>query len=77
MDDRVNTAIQQRHKHVEDRAVRYREGEITATSPLTITVGGVPLPNVKTLAGWTPAVGNKVAVLTWGNDLIVLPGAIV
>lgn len=54
--------------------VRYRQGEVTAVSPLSVALGGsdVSYTNVKTLRGASMSVGNIVACLTFGNDVLVL-----
>lgn len=55
-------------------SVRYRQGEITDLDPLSVDLGGsgVPHTNVKTLPAGELEVGDIVAVLTFGNDLLVL-----
>lgn len=55
-------------------AVRYRQGEITSLSPLSVDLGGsgIPYTSVRALPGSALAIGDVVAVLTWGNDLLVL-----
>lgn len=55
--------------------LRLREGVVTATSPLTITVGAsaVAIPNVRRLSSYSaPAVDDVVMILQAGADLLVL-----
>ena len=56
--------------------VQEREGTVTDDSPLTITLGGastdVEFVDVPYLASYTPTVSDRVAVLTWGNAILVL-----
>lgn len=53
---------------------RVRKGQVTATNPLSVTLGGatVPASNVKALDNTAFVVGDLVSVLTFGNDMIVL-----
>lgn len=55
-------------------SVRYRLGVVTATSPLSVALGGsdVPHTDVRCLHGVSLAVGTAVAVLTWKGGLLVL-----
>jgi len=47
-------------------------GMVTATSPLTVTIGNVDHANLKKLSSYTPSVGHRVLVLHSGADLVVL-----
>jgi hypothetical protein len=53
--------------------VRLRYGTVTSDDPLTITVGGAAdeFVGVKTLETGL-GVGHSIAILTQGNDLLVL-----
>lgn len=59
---------------LERRGVRYRQGTVTALSPLSVALGGssTAYTSVKQLERGPLAVGDVVAVLTFGNDLLVL-----
>ena len=54
--------------------VQEREGTVTDDSPLTVTLGGsdVEFADVPYLASYTPTITDRVAVLTWGNAILVL-----
>lgn len=52
---------------------RLRVGQVTATAPLTITIGaGAPIANVRRLTSYTPAVNDVVAVLHDSTAVLVL-----
>lgn len=70
--DVINDLIRRLDK-LERTAVRYRAGEITDTSPLSVALGGsdVAYEDVRALAHG-PTVGDQVAALVFGNDLLVL-----
>jgi hypothetical protein len=74
MDDRTLRELLERISALEQRSVRYRQGVITDTSPLSVALGGsdVSYESVKQLEGTVLAVDDVVAVLTFGNDLLVL-----
>lgn len=57
---------------IEGVSVRFRTGEITGVNPLDVALGGssTSYEDVKSLS--LVAVGDTVAVLVWGNDLLVL-----
>lgn len=78
MDARTERNIIERLNKLERNAVTVRRGVLTDDVPLTVELGGstVPYADVKTLASWTPNIGDDVLVLRWGKDLIVLPGEI-
>jgi hypothetical protein len=62
-----------RVQRLERGSVRVRVGEVTDDSPLAVSLGGadVAYEDVKSVvAGLT--IGDTVAVLLWGGDLIVL-----
>ena len=67
-------ALARRVERLEQTAVRYRQGVVTATAPLSVALGGsdIAYTDVKQLAGVTLAIGEPVAVLTFGADLLVL-----
>lgn len=54
--------------------VRYRQGEITDTSPLSVALGGsdVPLEGVKAVDASVLDEGDIVSVLTWARDVLIL-----
>lgn len=64
-----------RLKALEDAQVRFRKGTVTSVSPLSVALGGATTPYVGVRSLGPVAVGDLVAVLTFGNDLLVL-GAI-
>ena len=74
MDEGARRALLQRINALERQQVKYRQGVVTDDSPLSVALGGseIPYTNVKRVAGGTLAIGDVVAVLTFGNDLIVL-----
>lgn len=53
-------------------AVRLRIGQVTATSPLTVSVGGSATPQAGAHSLTALSVGNRVAILVSGNDMLVL-----
>lgn len=63
-----------RQQELERRGARYRQGVVTVSSPLAITLGGstTAYAGVKRLGSYTPTVGDVVSVLMFGNDLLVL-----
>lgn len=72
MDEAVIKDLRRKLKELERRTPRLRVGRVTATSPLTVSLGasGVTYDDVKALS--SPAVDDKVAVLVSGNDILVL-----
>lgn len=71
MDWRLAKRILDRLKDVEDRALTRSIGEVTDTSPLTVTIGGVDHTDLKKLSSYTPSVGHIVWVSRSGKDLLV------
>jgi hypothetical protein len=65
--------LDRRLRALENTAVRYRAGEITGTAPLDVALGGSDT-SFEDVAALTAdmQVGDIVAALTWGNDLLVL-----
>lgn len=75
MDDRIIRNLLQRLQSLERRSVRFRVGEVTATSPnLQVSVGGAddPYTGCRSLAHQSIKTGDTVAVLMFGSDLLVL-----
>lgn len=74
MDHETLRDIQRRLRDLEDTRPRVRIGEVTATSPLSVALGGsaTAFTSVKTLTGQTYNVNDQVACLMWAGDLIVL-----
>lgn len=74
MDDQTLRNILSRLQALERDTVRYRQGEITDISPLSVALGGsdVPLDAVKALDAHGLEEGDVVAALTWARDLLVL-----
>jgi hypothetical protein len=66
--------IRDRLARHEREMVRFRRGEVTDDSPLTVALGGSSetYVDVKAVEGTAFVVADQVAVLVWGNDLIVL-----
>lgn len=65
--------LMRRLGELERTAVRFRAGEITDTSPLSVALGGSDIAHqdVSTVQAGV-SVGDHVAALTWSNDLLVL-----
>lgn len=63
-----------RQQTLERRGVRYRQGTVTAIAPLTVALGAssTAYVSVQALESYQPTVGDVVAALTFGNDLLVL-----
>ncbi len=61
-------------RDIKRQSVRRRIGEVTATSPLSVALGGstVAYTDVKRLASYSPTIGDIVAVDVSGNDLLIL-----
>lgn len=78
MDDRTLEEIMDRLDRLEREKAGVRIGLVTDDSPLAVALGGsdIAYTDVKTVGTWTPMVGQQVAVLRWGQDLLVLPGEI-
>lgn len=74
LDPRTITELLRRVGSLERAAIRFRLGEVTDDSPLSLTLGGsdISYTDVQALAGLQLTVGDTVAVLTFGNDLLVL-----
>jgi hypothetical protein len=74
VNDDVRKALERRLSRIERDMVRFRRGEVTDDSPLSVALGGsdVAYTDVKAVEGQTFTVTDQVAVLLWGNDLIVL-----
>jgi hypothetical protein len=77
MDPRALTDIMRRLNALERSAPHLRIGTVTDTGPLSVALGGASTPyvDVRQLAGAALSVGDRVAVLVAGGDLLVL-GAI-
>jgi hypothetical protein len=76
VDDRALRALLKRINDLERQAVRYRQGVVTDDSPLSVALGGADTPytDVRVIAGAEIEVGNQIAALTFGNDMLVLGG---
>lgn len=77
MNEGVRKNLLSRLGLLERRAVRHRRGEITDTSPLSVSLGGSGTSYVDVKAVGDPTdftVGQIVSVLVFENDLIVLGG---
>ena len=74
MDPRTTRDIIRRLDKLERGGVTLRIGELTNDSPFSVASGGseVPYTNVPCIAAYSPTIGDRVAVLTQGNDLLVL-----
>jgi hypothetical protein len=74
MRDDTLREILNRLGELDRRAVRYRQGTVTTVSPLAVALGGssTSYTSVKALAGFRPVVGDVVAALIFGNDMLVL-----
>lgn len=74
MSPKVINAIIRRLGNLEQRSVRYRQGVITSTSPLSVAVGGSDTSHagVRALAVNSLAVGDTVALLMFGHDALIL-----
>lgn len=76
MDSRQTRQLLERLAEIERTGVRYRQGVVTDTSPLTVALGGATTggyTNVRALKGPEPfAVDDVVAVLMFGFDMLVL-----
>lgn len=72
--ERILKELMEKIDKLERERVRFRKGRVTAARPLAVALGGadVPYTNVRKLASATVVAGDHVAVLTWGNDLLVL-----
>jgi len=73
IDQEILRALLLRLDALERQQVRYKMGTVTATGPLKITLGGstVEHTSVKSLVTGL-AVSDKIAVLTFGHDLLVV-----
>lgn len=72
MNDDVLKDLLRRVTALERTAVRYRAGEVTALAPLDVELGGSGVPYEDVKAVGLCKVGDQVATLLWGSDLIVL-----
>jgi len=72
MDDAAIRELLQRLGIIERTAVRYRQGIVTDDNPLAVALGGSDVPFVDLRALAPVHVGDAVAVLTFGNDALVL-----
>lgn len=61
-------------QRTERQRLRLRIGEVTTTAPLDVALGGsdISYSGVSRLTPYTPTIGDRVAVLVRGNDLLVL-----
>ncbi len=68
--------LQHEISQVRRTGVKVRMGKITSTNPLSVDLGaaGEPYTNVRAVGGATLKVGDKVPVLKYGGDLLVLGG---
>lgn len=64
--------LEGRIKRVEGAAVFYRTGQVTDTDPLTVSIGGGELADVKSVSASALAVDDIVNCLVWGSDMLVL-----
>lgn len=73
MRDREIKDLQDRVRALEAATAKIRRGVVTATSPLTVTIGGsAPYANVWRLYSYSPTINDDVMILTWEHDMIVL-----
>lgn len=75
--DALTRKILARVQALEDWVPRFRSGEVTVASPLTIKLGGgaTTISSVQALRSYAPVVGDIVSCLQFAGDLLVL-GAI-
>lgn len=73
MDERTLRMLETRLLATERRAVHFRMGTVTDTTPLSVALGGAEEPyiDVASLAGGL-AVNDVVFCLTFGPDVLVL-----
>jgi hypothetical protein len=73
VNEQVLRDLLDRVQHLERSTVRVRVGEVTGTAPLDVSLGAstVAYEDVKSVAAGL-TIGDNVAVLLWGGDLIVL-----
>ena len=73
MNPDVLRGLMRRLDRLEREAVRYRAGEITATAPLSVALGSAATSyeDVRAIQP-SAALGEQVATLVFGNDLLVL-----
>lgn len=74
MNDQILQDILRRLQRLDQTTVRYRAGEVTDVGPLDVALGGsdVPYEDVASVAGVQLNIGDQVAALLWGNDMLVL-----
>jgi hypothetical protein len=72
--ERTERRLQRELRQLRRSAAHVRFGTVTDTSPLSITLGAAAevYADVKRVDGTALAVDDRVAVLKWGSDLIVL-----
>lgn len=70
----VQRSVTDRLRELESAAARFRMGEVTDTTPLTVTLGGssTAYTDVMCIGANGPKTGDTVACLVFGNDLLVL-----
>ena len=59
-------------KELERTRPKWRQGEVTSTSPLEVSIGGGTPVSAKLVAGVSLTIGDQVQVLQRGSDLLVL-----
>lgn len=74
MNDEVAIDLQSQIDELRRSTARPRQGVVTATSPLTIKLGGSTdtYASVQRLSSYTPTVADLIEVLMYGNTCIVL-----
>jgi hypothetical protein len=74
MDDAAIRQLISRLNGIERTAVCFRKGVVEDTDPLAVSLGGADIPynNVRTLGATVLEVGDTVAALAWGSDLLIL-----
>lgn len=72
MDDRTLTALMNRIEQLERESVRLRLGEITDEAPLSVALGASDVAYEDVKATGPAALGDVVAALRRGNDIVVL-----
>lgn len=74
MDDETAQALIARLDALERDMVRYRQGTVTAASPLSVALGGsdVSYTDVAALGSYSPSTNDTAATITFGNDMLVL-----
>lgn len=70
-DERTTRRLLDEIKRLKRTSLTRSIGVVTETSPLTVTIAGVPHTDLMVLTSYTPVAEDRVFISRVGNDLLI------